>query len=117
MNALLDDWNTPFGLPPFDRIGDEDFKPAFDAAFVEAREAINAIAESGDEPSFANTIEVMERAEKGLERVAAVFFNLASADTNDALQALQRELSPKFAAKLDSLAHREAGSCPGGSPA
>ncbi|WP_424930911.1 M3 family metallopeptidase [Amaricoccus macauensis] len=98
MNALLDTWNTPFGLPPFAEIENDQFGPAFEAALAEARANIAAIANCGAVPTFANTIEAMELGEDLLDRVASVFFNLAGAHTNDALQDLQRELSPKLAA-------------------
>ena len=97
MNPLLDPWTTPFELPPFDRIEDDQFAPAFEAAFSEARAEIAAIAENPEPPSFENTIVAMERP-GALERVAGVFFNLSSADSNPAREALQRDLSPKFAA-------------------
>ncbi|WP_111428444.1 M3 family metallopeptidase [Rhodobacteraceae bacterium DSL-40] len=98
MNPLLEPWNTPFELPPFDRIEDTDFAPAFDAALEKARANVAEIAGNPEAPSFANTIEAMERAEHTLDRVAAVFFNLAGAHTNENLEALQRELSPRLAA-------------------
>ncbi len=98
MNPLLQAWDTPFELPPFDRITDANFAPAFEAAFAEARAKLDAIAADSAAPDFANTIEAMERAEGTLERVAGVFFNLSSADSNDAREALQRDLAPKFAA-------------------
>ncbi len=98
MNALLSDWNTPFKLPPFEAIKEDNFGPAFEVALTEARANIAAIAGQPEAPSFANTIEAMERAEAQLDRVAGVFFNLAGADSTPALEALQRELSPKLAA-------------------
>ncbi len=97
-NPLLRDWDAPFGMPPLGGYRDEDFAPAFEAALTEARANVDAIAGSPEAPSFANTIEALERSEKALDRVAAVFFNLASAHTNDAIEALQRELSPRLAA-------------------
>ncbi len=97
-NPLLHDWTGPFELPPFNEIKDEHFAPAFETAFAEGRDAIDTIAASPDAPTFANTIEAMERADKLLDKIAGVFFNLAAANTNDALEALQRDLSPKFAA-------------------
>jgi peptidyl-dipeptidase Dcp len=121
MNPLLEDWNTPFGLPPFGAISDEHFAPAFDAALVEARGNIDAIAGDQAAPTFANTIEAMERAERKLDRIAALFFGLAGAHTNDAIEALQRDLSPRLAshhaetmmnaalfARIDALAARKA---------
>jgi peptidyl-dipeptidase Dcp len=98
MNPLLADWTAPFGLPPFGAVATEHFRPAFDAALGEARRNIDAIAADPAPPSFANTIEAMERGQATLDRVSRVFFNLAGADTNDALEALQRELSPRLAA-------------------
>jgi peptidyl-dipeptidase Dcp len=98
MNPLLADWTAPFGLPPFGAVATDHFRPAFDAALGEARRNIDAIAADAEPPGFANTIEAMERAQATLDRVSAVFFNLAGADTNDALEALQRELSPRLAA-------------------
>jgi len=98
MNALVTDWTGPFDLPPFADIRTEDFQPAFDTALAEARAAIDAIADDPAEPDFANTIEAMERSERLLDRVAAVFFNLAGADTNDEMEALQRDLSPRLSA-------------------
>jgi Zn-dependent oligopeptidase len=59
-NALMGDWGGAFGLPPFGAIGDEDFRPAFDAALAEARANVAAIAGSGEAPTFANVIEALE---------------------------------------------------------
>ncbi len=98
MNPLLQDWTTPFGLPPFREIRTEHFATAFDAALEEARGNIDAIAADPAPPSFANTIEAMERAQARLDRVAAVFFNLAGAHTNPEIEALQRDLSPRLSA-------------------
>ncbi|MEE9452788.1 MAG: M3 family metallopeptidase [Paracoccaceae bacterium] len=98
MNPLLQNWTTEFQIPPFDAIRDEHFAPAFAEGFVQARAAIDAIAANPDVPDFTNTIEAMEQAEDLLERISGVFFNLASANSNDALEALQRDLAPKFAA-------------------
>jgi peptidyl-dipeptidase Dcp len=98
MNPLLETWDAPFGLPPFAALQTTHFAPAFDAALAAARARIDAIAADAEPPTFANTIEAMERAERELGRVAAVFFGLAGADTNDEIEALQRELSPRLAA-------------------
>jgi peptidyl-dipeptidase Dcp len=97
-NPLLADWATPFALPPFARIEDAHFAPAFEAALAEARANIAAIAADPDPPGYANTIVALELAEDRLDRVAAVFFNLAGADSNPEREALQRMLAPKLAA-------------------
>ena len=97
-NPLLADWKTPFGLPPFDKIKDDDFAPAFETAMDEARANIAKIAENPDAPTFANTIEALERADAPLNRVLGVFFNVAGADSNPKREELQRDFSPKLAA-------------------
>jgi peptidyl-dipeptidase Dcp len=97
-NPLLSDWTTPFGLPPFDAISDEDYPPAVEAALAEARANIAAIADNADEPTFANTIEAMERAEDTLNRVLGAFYNVAGADSNARREELQREFAPLLSA-------------------
>ena len=97
-NPLLAEWTTPFGLPPFDDISDDDFSPALDEALAEARANIAAIADNEDRPTFENTIEALELSEEKLSRVLSTFFNLAGADANPKREALQREFSPKISA-------------------
>ncbi|MGS4944998.1 M3 family metallopeptidase [Meridianimarinicoccus sp. RP-17] len=97
-NPLLENWTTPYGLPPFADLTDADFAPAIDAALAEARAAISAIADNPDVPSFANTIEALEVADDKLNAVLGAFFTLSGTDSNDAREALMRDLSPKLAA-------------------
>ncbi|MGN0932813.1 M3 family metallopeptidase [Falsigemmobacter intermedius] len=97
-NVLLSDWATPFSLPPFDVIRDEDFTPAFENALEAARARLAEIAGNPEPASFSNTIEALELAEDELNRVAGVFYNLAGAEATPAREALQRELAPKLAA-------------------
>jgi peptidyl-dipeptidase Dcp len=96
-NPLLASWSGPFEAPPFDRIEPGHFRPAFDAALRDARREIDAVAANPEPPTFANTIEGLERSGRGLDRVAGVFFNLAGAATNDELQAIEREIAPVLA--------------------
>ncbi len=86
----------PSGLPDFYALNAQDFRSGFDAAMNVHRAEIRTIADSEEAPSFANTIGALERAGADLERVASVFFALAGAHTNDELQALEREVSPKL---------------------
>ncbi len=102
-NPLLEAWTTPFEAPPFASIQPEHFAPAFAAALIDHNAQIDAIATDPAAPTFANTIEAMERAGGALTQVSAVFWNLCSSHTNDALQALEREWSPKFAAHYTSI--------------
>jgi peptidyl-dipeptidase Dcp len=96
-NPFSEIWTTPFGLPPFDRIRPEHFPPAFDRAMAEYDAEIAAITGSAAAPTFANTIEALERSGHLLDRVSRVFFNLESSETNDALEAIARDYAPKLA--------------------
>ncbi len=96
-NPLLQTWDTPFGLPPFEQIKDSDFAPAVDAALDEARANIAAITEQA-EVTFANTIEALENADQLLDRVLSAFYSVAGADTNPEREALSREFAPKLSA-------------------
>jgi peptidyl-dipeptidase Dcp len=96
-NPFFETWTTPFGLPPFDRIRPEHFPPGFDRGMAEQLAEIAAIADSAEAPSFANTIEAMERSGRLLGRVSRVFHNLDASNTNDAIEAVARDYAPKLA--------------------
>src|SRR5438874_1607066 len=85
------------GLPPFDRIRPEHFPPAFDRGMTEQSAEIAAITAAAAVPSFANTIEALERSGRLLDRVGRVFFNLDASDSNDALEAIARDYAPRLA--------------------
>ncbi|WP_417600833.1 M3 family metallopeptidase [Pararhodobacter oceanensis] len=107
-NALLTDWDGAFGLPPFAQITDADFAPAFEAALAEGRAAVAAIAGNPEAPDFANTIEALEQADRLLDRVAGVFYNLVGADSNPAREALSRDLAPKLSAYSSEITSNKA---------
>jgi peptidyl-dipeptidase Dcp len=96
-NPFFEPWTTPFGLPPFDRICPEHFPPAFDRAMAEHTAEIAAITGLAAAPTFANTIEALERSGRLLDQVSRVFFNLDSSNTSDALEAIARDYAPKLA--------------------
>ncbi|SDB08025.1 M3 family metallopeptidase [Bauldia litoralis] len=102
-NPLLAPWETPFGGPPFDRIRPEHYRPALDATMAGQRAAVDRIAADPAEPDFDNTIVALERAGMPLARVARVFFGLASANTSDALQAVEREIAPVLSRHSDEI--------------
>ncbi len=102
-NPLLETWTTPYGAPPFDRIKPEDFRPAFDAAMAEQRSAVEKIAGDGAEPTLDNTVAALERSGLPLSRVTAVFFGLAGANTNDAIQGIERDVAPLLARHSDEI--------------
>ena len=107
-NPFFTPWTTPFGLPPFERIAPEHYRPAFDRALEAHIGEIEAIAGDAAAPSFANTVEAMERSGRELRRVAAVFFNLAGSDSNDALQAIEREIAPRLSRHRSAIYMNEA---------
>ena len=96
-NPFFETWTTPFGLPPFDRIRPEHFPPAFDRAMATHGAEIAAVTVSAVAPTFANTIEALERSGRLLDRVSRVFSNLDSSNANAALEAIARDYAPKLA--------------------
>jgi peptidyl-dipeptidase Dcp len=96
-NPLLEAWATPFEMPPFDRVRVEHFLPAFERGFAANLAEVDAIAHSKAKPTFENTIEALERSGRPLDRVASVFYNLASTDTTPEIQAIERTIAPRFA--------------------
>ncbi|KNG95076.1 M3 family metallopeptidase [Pseudaestuariivita atlantica] len=96
-NSLLAPWDTPFNVPPFDRIDDSEFAEAVETGLAEHRAEIDAIAQNPDAPDFGNTIGALEASGRTLDRVLGVFFNLAGSDSNDTRQDLQRRFSPMLA--------------------
>ncbi|MFC2253222.1 M3 family metallopeptidase [Labrys portucalensis] len=93
-NPLLARWSTPFEAPPFADIRTEHYHQAFETALAENRTEIDTIAGNEAEPSFDNTLAALERSGRSLDQVASVFFNLAGSNTNDELQAIEREMAP-----------------------
>ncbi|KAA5801549.1 M3 family metallopeptidase [Alkalicaulis satelles] len=96
-NPLLAEWNTPHGAPPFSQIQPEHFIPAFEAAMETHRAEIEAIASNPEAPTFENTMLAMELAGADLGRIWRVFGNLTSSASNDELDAVQAEMSPRLA--------------------
>ncbi|HPQ15154.1 MAG TPA: M3 family metallopeptidase, partial [Bryobacteraceae bacterium] len=102
-NPLLREWNTPFGVPPFNEIADEHFLPALKAGIDEQRREVQAISANPEPPTFANTIEALDASGELLDKVYAVFSNLTSAETNDRLQEVARQVAPMRAALQDDI--------------
>ena len=93
----------PYALPPFDRVADEHYRPAFEAGLAEHASEIDEIAGNDAEPTFDNTVVALERAGQLLSRVYSVFGNLAGSTSTDEIQAIQAELAPKLAAHHDAI--------------
>src|SRR5713226_1721194 len=96
-NPLLQPWQTPLQTPPFAEIAPEHFLPAFEQAFADHAAEVAAIEHDPAAPDFANTITALERSGKLLSRVAGVFYDLVSADSNPALLDIDKEVSLRMA--------------------
>jgi peptidyl-dipeptidase Dcp len=96
-NPLLEAWSGPFELPPFDRLNSRHFLPAFDRALALNLIELADIAKQRTRPTFANTIEALERSGRALDRVASVFFNLSGTDTSPDIQEIERKIAPRLA--------------------
>jgi len=107
-NPLFDDWTGPDGVPPFDRIVPEHFRPAYARALAEHEAEIAAIAANSEPPSFANTIAALELSGRALQRIGNVFHLLVGADSNDALLEIEREMSPRIARHWNKINTNEA---------
>jgi peptidyl-dipeptidase Dcp len=102
-NPLLEAWDTPYGLPPFDRVKPEHFVPAFDVAMPTHLAEIDAIAANPQAPSFDNTLAAFDASGRLYNRVELLFHNLTLSETSPALQAAQRELAPRIAAHDNAI--------------
>jgi peptidyl-dipeptidase Dcp len=102
-NPLLQAFSTPFEVPPFDLIKNEHYEPAFETGMAEQAEEIAAIISNADAPTFANTIEALERSGATLNNVSSIFFNLNSANTSDEMQAIAQNVAPKLSKHSDDI--------------
>ena len=102
-NPFLTRSPLPYQLPPFDRIDESDYLPAFEQGMVDQLDEVEAIASASDPPTFENTFVALERSGRLLERVAATFFSLSSADTTDGLDEIMGEVAPKLSAHSDRI--------------
>jgi peptidyl-dipeptidase Dcp len=93
-NPFFAEWTGPFGVPPFGAIRPEHFLPAFERAFAAHQAQVTAIAADAAAPTFANTIDALERSGDTLTRASYVFGVLSGAHTNDAIQEVERALAP-----------------------
>ena len=102
-NPLLVEWNTPFGVPPFDKIKPEHYLPAFKVAIKQQEQEIEAIVNCKDAPTFANTIEAYEHTGELLIKIENVFDNLMSANSNAEMRKIAKEVSPILSTHADNI--------------
>ncbi len=93
-NPLLTESPLPYGAPQFDKIQNSDYLPAFEEAFRQGKQEIDAIVANPDAPTFQNTIEALEYAGSMVNKVGAIFYNLLEADATDELQEIAEKVSP-----------------------
>ena len=110
INPFFSEYNTPFNVPPFEKIKAKHYMPAFEKGMEEGRKDIEDLVKNQEEPDFENTIGALDKAGELLTRVSLVFFAQASANTNDSLQNIEMEISPKLAAYNDEI-RMNPGSC------
>ncbi|MFI0845096.1 M3 family metallopeptidase [Mesorhizobium sp. IMUNJ 23232] len=99
----LTKWNGPLGLPDFSRIGDGDFAEVFEAALKAHEAEIDTIAGNAEPATIENTMEALELCGDALDRVSSIFWCRAGAHTNDAIQALERDIAPKMARHYSAI--------------
>jgi peptidyl-dipeptidase Dcp len=102
-NPLLQDWQTPFGLPPFASFAPDQFAPAFKAAMADHLAEIEAIAQQTVAPDFLNTITALERSGRKLEQVSGVFWNLTGSDSTPELQEIERAIGPALSRHFSEI--------------
>jgi peptidyl-dipeptidase Dcp len=102
-NIFLQEFDTPYGVPPFDKIKTSDYLPAFEVGMKEMRTDIDAIVANEEAPNFSNTIEALESAGTTLDRVSSVFFNLTECNNSAEMEKIAKEVSPKITALNDEI--------------
>jgi len=94
VNPLLAEWDTPFGIPPFEQVKIEHYMPAYIEAMTQHNTEIESIVNNAEEPSFENTIVAYDNSGELLDRISPVFSSLSGIASNPEVIALAKELSP-----------------------
>ncbi|MEO0345791.1 MAG: M3 family metallopeptidase [Pseudomonadota bacterium] len=102
-NPFLEEWDTPFGVPPFDQISDDDFLPAFKQGMLDQRAEVAAIVNNPEPPTFENTILALEKVGDLAVKVGLTFGPLASTELNEKKRALQSEIYPMWTRESDKI--------------
>ncbi len=102
-NPFLTEWDTPFGVPPFDQITLAHYAPAFEKGMHVHNEEIEAIIGNSEAPTFENTIEALDEAGSLLNKVSNVFFAMNSSMTGDEMQAIARDIAPALSRHGDAI--------------
>ncbi len=103
MNPFFEVYNTPFEVPPFDKIQNEHYLPAFEEGMKQHSNEIESITKNSEAPSFSNTIEAFDASGDLLSRVSLVFFNVKEANTNPEMDKIAEEVAPKLSQHYDAI--------------
>ena len=102
-NPFFSEWNTPYNIPAFEKIKAEHYMPAFEEGMRRQKAEIDSIVNNQDEPTFANTVEALERSGALLNEVSSVFFNLYESNNSDELKKIAEKVSPMLSAHGDDI--------------
>ena len=108
VNPFLEEWDTPYGIPPFDKILASDYIPAIKAGIEQQKAEIDAITANPDAPTFENTIAPLELSGRILAKVTGVFYNVSETDRTDELSAVEEEAIPLMSAHSDDISFNKA---------
>ena len=103
INVFLQDWDTPYGIPPFEQIKEKDYIPAVKLGIKLQEAEIDEIIARNDEPTFENTVAAYERSGAVLEKVTGVLFNLSETDATESLQKIVEKVIPMITEHSDNI--------------
>ena len=102
-NPFMEEWNTPYNVPPFDKIKTEHYVPAFEEGMKQQAKNVETIANNTEEPTFDNTILALENSGELLEKVSGVFFNLTECCNSPEMEEIANEMMPKLSQHSDNI--------------
>ncbi|MEJ2637861.1 MAG: peptidase M3, partial [Calditrichia bacterium] len=102
-NPFFSEYDTPFQTPPFDKIKEAHYLPAFQKGIEQHNQQIQTIINNSESPTFPNTIEALEESGQLLTKVNDVFVNMRSANTSENLQKIAKEVSPLLSKHWDDI--------------
>ena len=108
VNPFLTDWDTPYGIPPFDKIQTSDFIPAIKAGIDEQQKEIDAITSNPEAPTFGNTVAPLELSGNILSKVSGVLYNISETDRSDELDSVMEAAIPLMSAHSDNISFNKA---------
>ncbi len=102
-NPFFSEFDTPFNIPPFEKIMARHYMPAYEKGMADARKELQQLIDNREDPTFENTIEALDKGGELLSTVSLVFYAQSNSNTNDSLQAIEVDISPKLAAFNDEI--------------